>query len=68
MITLPFCSTLVLIAILWPRACELMGAVKQTGGYNFSIKGKKEKTNVQLVKPGAQLSNLGEFTFRPVKK
>ena len=30
--------------------------VEQTGGYDFSIKGKKKKRKFQLVKPGAQLS------------
>ena len=52
-ITLPFCSTLDLIAL--PRTIVSgleTGMVEQTGGFNFSIKGKK----FQIVKPGAQLS------------
>ena len=40
---------------VWPKACKLAGMVKQTVGYNFSIKGKKKK-KFHLVKPGAQLS------------
>ena len=37
---------------LSPCCNPLEGTEEQTGGYNFSIKGKK----FQLVKPGAQLS------------
>ena len=50
-ITLPFYSTLALIAILRPTFSGL-----QTGGYNF-----REKRKFQLVKPGAQLSILASF-------
>ena len=42
---------------LLPRACQLVDIVEQTGGYTFSIKGKKT-TKLQLVKTGAQLSIL----------
>ena len=46
---------------LWPQACKLVGRVEQTGGYYFSLKGKRKKTKFQLVKPGAQLSILYFF-------
>ena len=39
---------------VWPRVCKLAGMVEQTGGYNFSIKGKTKKS--RLVQPGALLS------------
>ena len=47
------------------RHCCLMahlvgGYGEQTGGYNFSIK-EKERTKLQLVQPGAQLSIFTEL-------
>ena len=36
---------------LWPRACKLAGMVEKRGGYDFSIKGKKQK------KQNSSLSN-----------
>ena len=64
--TLPFCSTLALIAIPRPIASGL-----QTGGHGranrmvkFIYKGKKEKGKFQLVQADAQLSNrVSHFGF-----
>ena len=64
-ISLPFCSTLALIAIPRPTASGL-----QTGGhgrvnrsYNFSIKGNR-KNKFQLVKLGAQLSIVDSWKVK----
>ena len=40
----PICNPL----SLRPWACKLAGTVEQTGGYNFSIKGKNKKLNSSL--------------------
>ena len=59
-ITHPFFSTLALIAIPLPMASGIQtgkqGRVNRTE--LFIYKGKKLKTKFQLVKPGAQLSNV----------
>ena len=39
-----------------PWDCKLAGRVEQTGGYNFSIKGKKKKLNSSLPNQGSILS------------
>ena len=47
-LTLPFLQSL----SLRPCACILTGMIEQTGGYNFSKKGKRKK--LHLFKSGAQ--------------